>query len=274
MQRLSSTLLGATLLVAPIVVKGQASPPVRRAVVVVRVVAPDSTAIPGVNVAISRSDRGAILVGRTDATGTHSFRVRLDPGAYSVLARRPGFSKAEERLTFGLADTLHVELTLQPRNATELARVRVEARPSSYVLSSAQIAASGRPIRDAFEAVQKLRPRMLYDRDRCKGEAVQNVWINGERVLFMAYNAIVLPPATLVDARSRLRPRQPVAVDSVLASVRSEHLLEIRLVNCWDNSFPGTGAKNALYVALRPGVDWSWKRGSFVADSNSYRGIQ
>jgi hypothetical protein len=86
----------------------------------------------------------------------------------------------------------------------------------------------------------------------------------------MAHNAIVLPPATLVDRRARRVAREPVAVDSVLASVRAEHLQEIRLVNCWDTSLPGVGAKNALYVALKPGVDWNWKVGSFIADSSVY----
>ena len=256
---------------APIVVEGQESFAVRRTVVLVRVVGPDSVALPGVNVAISRSDVGAILVGRTDATGRYSFSFFVRSRTYSVLARRPGFSHAELRLTLSPSDTTRAVLMLTPASATALANVRVEARPSNYVLSSAQITASGRPVRDAFEALRKLRPSMLYDKDRCKAEVVQNVWINGERVLFMASNAIVPPPATLAERRSRRVPRQPIAVDSILASVRAEHLSEIRLVNCWDTSFPGVGAKNALYISLKPGVDWNWKVGSFIADSLAVR---
>jgi len=256
---------------APIVVEGQESSAVRRAVVLVRIVGPDGTALPGVNVAISRSGVGAILGGLTDSTGTHTFSVRVQSATYTVLARRPGFSQSETRLTFGTSDTIRVSLSLMPANATELARVRVETRPSNYILSSDQIRASGRPIRDAFEALRKLRPSMLYDKDRCKAEVVENVWINGERVLFMASNAIVPPPATLAERRSRRVPREPVGIDSILASVRAEHLNEIRLVNCWDTSLPGVGAKNALYVSLKPGVDWDWKRGSFVADSTRVR---
>lgn len=255
---------------APIVVYGQESSAVRRVVVQIRIVGPDSVALPDVNVAISRSDVGAILVGRTDPVGRYSFLFVVQPGTYTVLARRPGFSQSEARLTFGTSDTIRVSLALMPANATELAGVRVETRPSNYILSSEQIRASGRPIRDAFEALRKLRPHMLYDKDRCKAEVVENVWINGERVLFMATNAIVPAPATLADRRSRRVPRQPVAVDSILASVRAEHLNEIRLVNCWDTSLPGVGAKNALYVSLKPGVDWNWKVGSFIADSNAY----
>jgi len=257
------------ILMAPIVVEGQESSGTRH-VVVVRVVGPDSVPLSDVNVAISRSDVGAIMVGRTDTNGSYTFSLRVTSTVYAVLARRPGFSQAEARLTFGSSDTVRVGLLLKPANPTELAGVRIEARPSNYVLSSRQIAASGRPVRDAFEALRKLRPSMLYDKDRCKTEVVENVWINGERVLFMASNAITLPPATLAERRARRIPRQPVAVDSILASVRAEHLEEIRLVNCWDTSLPGVGAKNALYVALQPGVDWDWKRGSFVADSITY----
>ncbi len=255
----------------PMVVEGQETPAARSVVVQVRVVGPDSMPLPDVTVAISRSDVGAILIGSTDATGTRTFVVKVETSSYAVLARRPGFNQSESPLTIGPSDTARVVLTLTPVNARELERVRIVARPSSYVLSSGQITASGRPIRDAFEALRKLRPYMLFDRDRCRHEVVDNVWINGERVLFMARNAIVLPPATLVDRRSRRVAREPVAVDSLLASIRAEHLMEIRLVNCWDTSLPGVGAKNALYVSLKPGVDWDWKRGSFIADSSLIR---
>ena len=64
---------------------------------------------------------------------------------------------------------------------------------------------------------------------------------------------------------------EPPAVDSVLASIRAEHIAQIRLVNCWDTSLPGVGANNALYVVLKQGVDWDWKRGSFVAASSTAR---
>ena len=266
---LRSTTIGAMLFMLPMAVTGQTTV-ARRVVVQVRVVGPDSIPLPGVNVAIARADVGAMLIGGTDATGTRAFTVKIEDGTYAVLARRPGFRPSETPLSFGTSDTVRVVLTLSPVDATELAQVRVEARPSNYILAADQIAASRRQIRDAFEALHKLRPYMLFDKDRCRTDVVENVWINGERVLFMAHNAIVLPPATLVDHRARRVAREPVAVDSVLASVRAEHLEEIRLVNCWDTSLPGVGAKNALYVALKPGVDWNWKRGSFIADSSVY----
>jgi hypothetical protein len=118
---------------------------------------------------------------------------------------------------------------------------------------------------------------MLFDGDRCRHEPVDNVWINGRRVLFMARQTPVFGARSRV--RSGTRPLttarkgqgEPPAVDSVLASIRAEHIAEIRLVNCWDTSLPGVGANNALYVVLKLGVDWDWKRGSFVVDSSTTR---
>jgi hypothetical protein len=168
-------------------------------------------------------------------------------------------------------------LTLGRLPPSLLDPITIEATRSNYVLGAAEIAASRRPVRDAFEVLQKLRPSMLYDRDRCKAEVVENVWVNGRRVLFMAKNVPILGArggrtvgGVQISTAGGGSRSEPPAVDSVLASIQAEHLLEIRLVNCWDNSIPGVGGKNALYVALRPGVDWDWKRGSFVADSNTY----
>jgi hypothetical protein len=264
--------IGATTFLAPLAAEGQEAASNRRVLIQVRVVGPDSVALPGVNVAISRSRVGAILIGTTDGTGTRLFLVDVERDSYKVLARRPGFHHVEERLTIGSSDTIPVVLQLNPAGRTDLAAMRIEARPSNYLLTSEQIARSNRTIRDAFEALNKLRPRMLYDRDRCKAEKVSNVWINGRRVLWMAWNAIIAPPpATLADQRAAARRQGSAAIDSTLSTVRSEHLQEIRLVNCWDTSLPGVGSKNALYITLKPGIDWDWKRGSFVADSTRNR---
>ena len=242
-------------------------------VVRVTAVGPDGASLPGVNLAISRRDIGAILIGRTNGSGEYSFRVEVRPGVYALLARRPGFTPAESPLELGSSDSLTVQVRLE-QGTTRLDPVTVEASRSNYILAASQIAASTRPIRDAFEALRKLRPSMLYDKDRCRAEVVDNVWINGRRVLFMAKNIPVfgarssrIAGGVRVSGIGGGALSEPPAVDSVLASIRAEHIDEIRLVNCWDTSLPGIGAKNALYVTLKPGADWDWKRGSFVADS-------
>src|SRR5688572_23628306 len=170
------TTIGALILMAPIVVDGQLSSGPARVSIRVRVIGPDSLPLPGVNVAISRSDVGAILIGSTDELGTQRFTVDVGRHSFAVLARRPGFRPVERSLTIGQSDTIPVLLQLHPARPTDLAAIRIEARPSNYILTSDQISRSRRTIRDAFEALNKIRPRMLYDRDRCKAEKVTNVW--------------------------------------------------------------------------------------------------
>ena len=174
----------------------------------------------------------------------------------------------------GASDSVFVTVRLAASPTPELAPVVVEARRSNYVLTRSDMIASGRQIRDAFEALRKLKPSMLHDKDRCRAEVVDNVWINGRRVLFMAKQVPAFGTRTSrsvgavrVTTHGGGTRSEPPAVDSVLASIRAEHVDEIRLVNCWDTSLPGMGANNALYVALKPGFDWDWKRGSFVADT-------
>jgi hypothetical protein len=148
-----------------------------------------------------------------------------------------------------------------------LPKIRVEGKRSDYFLDSAEIAHSKRAIYDALDAVLKLRPYMLYDWDRCRNETVQNVWINGRRVLFMAGRTPIPRPVRA----ARLRAGEPPAVDSVLATIKSEHVAELRLVNCWDHSLPGMGMSDAIFVTLKPGVSWDWNRGTFI-DSGSVGG--
>lgn len=252
----------------------QSTPVEKRIAIHVAVVGTDGSALREVNVAVSRAQIGALLAGRTNDSGLHVFTTLLQPGAYTLLARRPGFLPGEVRFDVGASDSVFVTVRLTTGAAAELAPVVVEARRSNYVLTRSDMIARGRQIRDAFEALRKLKPSMLYDKDRCRAEVVDNVWINGRRVLFMAKQvpafgtgtsrSIGAMRVTMHGGGSR---SEPPAVDSVLASIRAEHVDEIRLVNCWDTSLPGMGSNNALYVALKAGIDWEWKRGSFVADT-------
>jgi hypothetical protein len=267
--------LGALLTAASVAHAQELALP-RSVIVRVTVVGNDGAGLAGVNLAISRQSVGAILSGRTNDSGVSVFRIAIEPGDYAVLARRPGFAPVDTALTFDRSDTVVVVLRLQQAPPTQLAPVTIEASRSNYVLDASQIAASRRPIRDALEALRKLRPSMLHDRDRCRTDPVDNVWVNGRRVLFMASQTPIFEARSSVGAGSKVatvrkRQGEPPAVDSVLASIRAEHISQIRLVNCWDTSLPGVGANNALYVSLKPGVDWDWKRGSFVADSGSGR---
>ena len=242
-------------------------------VVVVTVSTPAGTPIPAVDLAISKAPIGAILAKRTNDAGLATFLVERSSVRHLVLARKFGWTPTERLVELANADSIRVRLQLDPAPA-DLQGVVVEAKAPYYLLLESEIAASKRPVRDALEALQKLKPSMLYDRDRCPGEVVDNVWINGRRVLFMASNTPILggrSSRTIGNVRVRTQGgragAEPPAVDSVLASIRAEHVQDIRLVNCWDTSLPGVGSNNALYVSLKPGVDWDWKRGSFVPDT-------
>jgi hypothetical protein len=243
--------------------------------VVVTVSTASGTPIPAVDLAISKAPIGAILAKRTNEAGSATFLIERSNVRHSILARKFGWAPTERPIEPANADSIRVTLQLEPA-AADLKGVVVEAKAPHYVLLESEIAASRRPVRDALEALQKLKPSMLYDRDRCPGEVVDNVWINGRRVLFMASNTPILggrSSRTIGNVRIRTQGGraggEPPAVDSVLASIRAEHVQDIRLVNCWDTSLPGVGSNNALYVALKPGVDWDWRRGSFVPDSLS-----
>jgi len=242
-------------------------------VVMVTVATPSGAPIAAVDLVISKSPIGAILAMQTSEAGLAIFKVERSNIRHAVLARKVGWTPNERPIELVEADSIRVSLQLEPA-AAELTAIVVEARRPYYVLAASEIAASKRPVRDALEALQKLKPAMLYDRDRCPGEVVDNVWINGRRVLFMASNTPILGGrSSRMIGNVRVRTQagrasaEPPAVDSVLASIRVEHVQDIRLVNCWDTSLPGVGSNNALYVSLKPGVDWDWKRGSFIPDS-------
>jgi hypothetical protein len=240
-------------------------------VVVVTVSAPTGAPIGDVDVFISRSSVGAILIRRTNEAGLATFVVQRSSQPHAVLTRKVGWTPKEQAFEFGASDSIQVRLQLEPAT-TQLPAVVVEAKPSDFLVTASEMAASPRPVRDALEAMAKLRPYMLYDRARCPGQPPDNVWINGRRVLFMASNTPV-PGATrrvgsmTVTTPGRGRHGSPPALDSLLASIRVGHVHDIQLVNCWDISLPGVGANNALYVTLKPGFDWDWRRGSFAADS-------
>lgn len=242
-------------------------------VVLVAVLSESGSPIAAVDVVISTSTIGAILAKQTNQAGLATFKVERSNARHAVLTRKIGWTPAEHPVEFGKADSVQMSLHLKPA-AVELDAIVVEAKRPHYMLAASEIAASRRPVRDALEALQKLKPAMLYDRDRCPGEVVDNVWINGRRVLFMASNTPILggrSTRTIGNVRVRTQGgragAEPPAVDSVLASIRVEHVQNIRLVNCWDTSLPGVGSNNALYVSLKPGIDWDWKRGSFVPES-------
>jgi Carboxypeptidase regulatory-like domain len=244
----------------------------------VTVAGSDGAPLDATTLFIVKQGVGAMLTGNTDAKGHFTFLVPRDSGRYSLLARKIGFAPVQTILFGDNRDTVTISLRLTPLPPNELPRVRVEAsaRGKNYYLDSAEIASTkGRTIRDAYDALRKLRPDMLGDKGRCPSEPVDNVWVNGRRVLWMAAFASAAQRGVMGSGRvhvvrgARKATPEPDLVDSVLVAIRAEDIAEIRYVNCWDTSMPGLGTNNAVYIVLKPGLDWDWKQGSHPADSSA-----
>lgn len=242
---------------------------VQRRTVSVRVRDETNRAVSGADVMFVQGAGGAFVAGRTDTTGTYQL---LDadslPLPVSVVARKLGYAPTRATLSDVRADGADVLLTLRPTAALDTIRINATMRGKNYVLGKAEILGSTRTIRDALEALEKLRPEMLGDQGRCPSDPVTNVWINGRRVFFKVSSAAPARMRKRGAYRVSADPRQSggeLAVQKVLASIKPEHLSEIRYVNCWDITTAGIGTNNAIYITLLPGFTWDMSRGSHVA---------
>ncbi len=267
--------LAALLLGAPAFLGAQEPPD---AVVRVRITDTARTPLAGVNLVVLRAGEQASYVGTTDDAGRYTFRFVPDTAtSYRIVARKLGYLDTRRLLRVRAGDTLQVALALA-RVPRQLDTVRVDARALSndYFLDSTTIMRSSRPIFDAYDAARKIHPNMLGDVGRdC--DPIAYVWINGRR-----YPADLTPFMQAVTghaARDTLRrdasgrpvlgnfPPTRIDPESPLAMIRPQDIATMEYRNCWDTSMPGVGAENALYITLKPGIAFDWKRGSYPADS-------
>jgi hypothetical protein len=58
----------------------------------------------------------------------------------------------------------------------------------------------------------------------------------------------------------------PITVWSVLSSIKPEHIAELNYADCADFSVDRASGRNALFVVLKPGVQFKVGLGSMVAD--------
>jgi hypothetical protein len=181
-----------------------------------------------------------------------------------------GFRPARRVVPISAGTSVDVDVVLNEVTATELERVLIETRRGRHFLDSADVAKSDRYIANVFDLVRKLRPEMLGDGRRLC-DAVSHVWINGKRVFWGAGSA-----AGSGNGPSR-GPRKSASavgagpidleaqsVGAVLASIKPEHLAEMRYLDCWDRSIPRLGGNDALFIVLKPGIGWSWGNGSYA----------
>jgi hypothetical protein len=227
---------------------------------VIRVVGDSgNVSVVAAEVTFTATDGRVIARGSTNDRG--EARLVVDDSSLKRLrlsVRRIGYRAVQQEIVA----PFNAIVLLQP-TAARLDEVRVDAgvlrSKQNYFISGDDIARSSRGLFDALDVVKKLRPEMRGDANRlCPN--TNKLWINGRRVYFDATgNGVV----------GRLK-RSPFprynTLDTVLASIKSEHVAEMRYINCWDTPPDGL-QQDAIYIVLRPGVEWDWKHGSFVGST-------
>jgi hypothetical protein len=234
---------------------------------VVRAVNDSLAPIPGASIALLDSTGQIVRGGSTDSLG--NFRlIAGDTSARRVSLRRIGYTPALDSLLVDRGDTLL--LIVLRRSIAVLDEVVTSARSGkNYSVGAADITASHRGLFTAFDVLKKLRPQMLGDGNRYCG-VPNRVWINGRRIYFFPGES--RPPSlSRHSVREGAMPAPPPApsgpsypsiVVMILESIHAGDLAEAKYTNCWDKQPEGI-FRDALYIVLKPGVEWDWKRGSF-----------
>ena len=252
---------------------------------VVRIQVVDSAGGPLANADVSVVEGLArvIAAGVTDSAGFRGLTVPSS-GSYQVIARRLGYQRAS--LFFvAVPGSMVVRVTLVP-SAVALPGVAVNAdvdlNRKSYHLDADDIANSERPVLDGWDALKKLRPDMMNARVPGIAYGVQsgtctihNIWINGKLISFVPANdRLALEKRHVMAAQAAAHgpggpmysgiSTVPTTVLSVLASIRPEHIAEINYADCSDTTVAKARGRNAVFVALKPGVKFEPGLGTYV----------
>jgi hypothetical protein len=236
----------------------------------VRVTVRDSTGavIPSAELTVTRGVHDVLARGSTDAGGHAVLPIELkDSTDLSVTMRKIGYKRSDRFFEIGPNGTADVTLTVAPARATDLAPVTVTARPDpktmSYHLDADQIEQADLPVDNAWELIKRMRPDMLTSRGGCATGA-QEVWVNGKRIRLPLY------PTGMAAARARVgvppRARFSYVPVSVMSDIAPEHIQEINYHDCFDTSMAAVGNNNAIFIVLKPGVEYKENVGSFVLD--------
>ncbi len=222
---------------------------------------------------------------------------------FELTVRKLGFDRLTRYVRPRMGDTVSLIVKLA-RSAQSLDTVRVseraDIRKRLYHVSAEQIANSARYLGDGTDIVAKLRPdvlggtrgppkpaRMISVTGSRPGrrtnfpdptsrpvmtssygtqctEPIDDIWINGKRVVF------ALDDATSLAARdpSSILGRVSGKILSTLALIRAEHVSELTYKECGDFSVEKARGDNALFVTLKPGVRFDRRRGTYVVPSD------
>jgi hypothetical protein len=236
----------------------------------VRITAQDSSGAPlrDAELVVTKGMHTIIARGTTDSLGHALLGVQVnDSTDLNVTMRKIGYRRGDHFFGVGPRDTAIVSIVVG-RPVTALDPVRVTAEGSlklkSYYLSADQIEAADLETADnAWEIVKRLRPDMLTSRGGC-GTGVREVWVNGKRI------RLTLLPTPMQAARARVGA--PVNAKFgyvplvVLSEIAPEHIQEIVYHDCFDATMAAVGSTDAIFVVLKPGVEFVQDVGSFVID--------
>ena len=171
--------------------------------------------------------------------------------------------QTSRRLAAAAGDTLALEILLA-KLPKALDTIRVVERELPLArrtfVDSSEIARDKRSILSLGDVLGALRPDISYQSYRCVAPANHGVIISGG-IIPMSHRVVHPPYLARVYINGRWFPPE----FNPWQAIHSEHIAEVRYVNCLDNSVPGLPERAwaSVYVVLKPGILWDYKRGSY-----------
>jgi hypothetical protein len=201
----------------------------------------------------------AVTTSRTDSAGYGRLEVPIGADSITLTARKVGYDAVSRTVSVRPADLLLIELSLSraptelPKVAIEAARLRRERQP---FIDAAEIAADKRSILSLSDVIKKLRWGITYQAHKCLPPRPSGAFTPGP---IPATSFDVINEEVYVNGRWIPWEWDPGHL------IHSEHIAEIRYVNCFDKSIEGLPQQPwpALYISLKPGISWDLKRGSY-----------
>lgn len=234
-------------------------------------------------------DMRRVSGGSADGSGQRTFRVPRDGRDYNIAVRFIGYERADRFFTAAGTDTSVFDVILH-RVAQQLPAVEISqatrGRLHDYNIDADEIAKSSRYLRSVYDIIAKLRPMMFTSRapGACDAAthadplpALSNVWVNGQHIPIVKSYLTRETPTTPVflpgDASAPSGTAKfvadakaiRVAVDDVLTTIKPEHVAEMHYSDCLDNTMPKLDQRSAVFIVLKPGVEYTHQRGSFVS---------
>jgi hypothetical protein len=245
----------------------------RRSPSIIHVQVADSLGKPidNAEVSLMRGLKTVVASGRTNEAGQHEFIVDLDSTDYSVVARKIGYARGD-RFVAVEKNAVDALVTMRQLESNSLPTVTVTARDlkrESYHIDADEIASTKVPVNDALDILYRLRPDMLVSRSGSwsgKGGVcppLSNVWVNGKRYLG-AFT--ISDPFVVARMRAAGKGVQRIGGGNmtILSEIAPEHISEMNYRDCFETNMKKVGSNNAIFITLKPGVDYSHGRGTFV----------